>query len=229
MAYRDAWAFQEAAHAEVVDGAEERLLFVEHPPVITYGRRPGVEKNVITPPDVLQSRGVEVVPSDRGGDVTFHGPGQLVAYPIVRLIDHRLSVGGYVRALETSVIDALAKFGVTARKDECAVGVWADDRTGTLAKVCAVGVRVRRGVTLHGLALNVTTDLGYFDLIIPCGLVGRRVTSLRDLLGRKVPPMEAVKQVLAERLAATLGSGVAARVIAPGRPPSCVAGTTPVR
>ena len=208
MPYRDAWALQEGAHAEVIDGAEERLLLVEHPPVITFGRRPGVERNVIAPSELLESRGVEVVPSDRGGDVTFHGPGQLVAYPIVRLIDHALSVGGYVRTLEHAVIDALGNFGVAARKDDCAVGVWVDDATGTLGKICAMGVRVRRGVTLHGLALNVTTDLSFFDLIIPCGLVGRPVTSLQRLLGSNAPPMQQVKRVLGDRLVAGLSGRV---------------------
>ena len=209
MAYRDAWAAQEAAHEDVLAGGEERVLLVEHPPVITFGRRPGVERNVVAPPDVLDQRGVEVVPSDRGGDVTFHGPGQLVAYPIIRLIDYRLSVGAYVRALECAVIDAVGRFGVAARKDDCAVGVWAEDPpgSGTLAKVCAIGVRVRRGVTLHGLALNVTTDLTFFDLIIPCGLVGRPVTSLRRLLGPDTPPMAGVKATVADALQATLADG----------------------
>jgi lipoyl(octanoyl) transferase len=202
MGYRDAWALQERVHAEVVQGGEERVLLVEHPPVITFGRRPGVERNVVAPQALLDARGVETVPSDRGGDVTFHGPGQLVAYPIVRLIDHRLSVGGYVHALERAVIDALAPFDVPARKDDCAVGVWTEDPpgSGALAKVCAIGVRVRRGVTLHGLALNVTTDLSYFDLIIPCGLVGRPVTSLQKLLGSRAPGMADVKQALVRAL-----------------------------
>lgn len=206
MRYRDAWALQERMHAEVVDGAEERILLVEHPPVITYGRRPGVERNVVAPPDELARRGVEVVPSDRGGDVTFHGPGQLVVYPIVRLNDHHLSVGGYVRALERAVIDALKLLGVAARKDSCAVGVWTEGPPGSgmLAKICAIGVRARRGVTLHGLALNVTTDLSYFDLIVPCGLVGRPVTSLRKLLGPRTPTIDAVKSAVAEALSATL-------------------------
>ena len=210
MRYRDAWALQERAHAEVVDCAEERLFFVEHPPVITFGRRPGVERNVVAAPDVLVGRGVEVVPSDRGGDVTFHGPGQLVAYPIVRLNDHRLSVGGFVRALERAVIEAVKKIGVAAQKDTCAVGVWTPDPpgSGSLAKLCAIGVRVRRGVTLHGLALNVTTDLGFFDLIIPCGLVGRPVTSLQKLLGPRTPSMATMKTVLADTLIAGL-SGIA--------------------
>lgn len=206
LPYRDAWALQESAHAEVLGGAEERVLLVEHPPVITFGRRPGVERNVLAPPDVLERRGVEVVPSDRGGDVTFHGPGQLVAYPIVRLIDHRLSVGGYVRALERAVIEAVGQFGVVARKDDCAVGVWAEDPpgSGTLAKLCAIGVRVRRGVTLHGLALNVTTELRFFDLIVPCGLVGRPVTSMRRLLGSATPDMARIKHVMVDALEQSL-------------------------
>jgi lipoyl(octanoyl) transferase len=206
MGYRDAWALQERVHAEVVAGAGERVLLVEHPPVITFGRRPGVERNVVAPQALLDARGVETVPSDRGGDVTFHGPGQLVAYPIIRLIDHRLSVGGYVNALERAVIDALARFDVPARKDDCAVGVWAEDPPGSgpLAKVCAIGVRVRRGVTLHGLALNVTTDLSYFDLIVPCGLVGRPVTSLGKLLGDRTPSMAAVKVAVSESLRTSL-------------------------
>ena len=213
MRYRQAWALQEAAHAEVVGGAEERILFVEHPPVITFGRRPGGERNVLAPPDVLARQGLEVVPSDRGGDVTLHAPGQLVAYPIVRLNDHRLSVGGYVRALERGVIDALARFGIRARKDDCAVGVWTEDPPGSarLAKICAIGVRVRRGVTLHGLALNVTTDLSYFDLIVPCGLAGRPVTSIAKLLGPQTPDMADIKQSVARSVAASLDRPVEKR------------------
>jgi lipoyl(octanoyl) transferase len=214
MHYRDAWARQERAHAGVVAGAEERILLVEHPPVITFGRRPGVERNVIASPEVLARFGVEIIPSDRGGDVTFHGPGQLVAYPIVRLNDHRLSVGGYVRALERAVIDAVAAFAIDARKDDCAVGVWTEDPagSGTLAKLCAIGVRVRRGVTLHGLALNVTTDLSYFDLIVPCGLVGRPVTSLQKLLGPRTPPMSAVKAALSAALPASISGGYTSQI-----------------
>jgi lipoyl(octanoyl) transferase len=196
MPYRDAWAHQERVHADVVAGGEERLLLVEHPPVITCGRRPNVAKNLIATPQQLQKLGVEFVESDRGGDITFHGPGQLVAYPIVRLIDHQLSVGGYVRRLEQTVIGTLADLGIPAGKDECAVGVWVDDGAGTLAKICALGVRVRRGVTMHGIALNVTTDLDYFNLIVPCGLTCRPVTSIRQIQGDASPAMAEVKQTL---------------------------------
>src|SRR5205807_296168 len=169
--YRDAWTLQEAAHAQVLAGGEERVLLVEHPPVITFGRRPGVDRNLVASDEQLAKLGVEVVQSDRGGDITFHGPGQIVAYPILRLNDHGFSVGGYVHALERAVIDTLAEFSISAMTDKSAIGVWAED-TGRLAKICAIGVRIKRGVSFHGLALNVETDLSYFNLIVPCGLVG---------------------------------------------------------
>jgi lipoate-protein ligase B len=199
MEYRQAWARQEATHAEVLAGGEERVLLVEHPPVITFGRRPGVDGNLIASSDQLARLGVDVVQSDRGGDITFHGPGQLVAYPIVRLNDHGLSVGAYVHGLEDAVIATLAEFGIVASKDRAAVGVWTDD-SGRAAKICALGVRIKRGVSLHGLALNVETDLRYFDLIVPCGLTGRPVTSMRKIMGDAVPPMEQVKEVLRGQL-----------------------------
>ena len=206
MPYREAWAMQEAAHAEVLDGEEERILLVEHPPVITFGRRAGVARNVIASEAQLAALGVEVVQSDRGGDITFHGLGQVVAYPIIRLIDHTLSVGGYVRALERAAINTLRVFGIEARREDGAVGVWVDDPdTGVTSKICAIGVRIRRGVSLHGIALNVTTDLRYFELIVPCGLVGRRVTSLAQLRGCDAPPVPSVKDVLASSLAAAFG------------------------
>jgi lipoyl(octanoyl) transferase len=204
MAYRDAWRRQEEAHAGVLDGAEERLFLVEHPPVITFGRRPGVSKNVIASERHLARLGVEVVESDRGGDVTFHGPGQLVAYPILRLIDHRLSVGAYVHRLEDAVIDALRAWGLSGTKDRAAVGIWVE-HGGVLKKICALGVRIRRGVSMHGIALNVTTDLNYFNLIVPCGLVGRPVTSLTEIRRAASPPLEEVKRVLADAIIRTFG------------------------
>lgn len=198
--YRDAWAIQETAHEEVVNGGPERVFLVEHPPVITYGRRPSVDRNLLVSNAQLQSLGVEVVQSDRGGDITFHGPGQLVAYPIIRLADHRLSVSGYVHLLESVIIAALEKFKVPANVDPAAVGVWTHTAACSPAKVCAIGVRIRRGVTLHGLALNVTTDLKFFDLIVPCGLQNRPVTSLEQLLPDNVPSMQTVKTVVTQQL-----------------------------
>lgn len=204
MGYRDAWARQEQVHAEVLSGGEEQLLLVEHPPVITFGRRAEIagQKNLTTPREMLSMLGVEVIQSDRGGDVTFHGPGQIVAYPIVRLNDYGLSVGGFVRRLEETVMATLKSFDIPAQKDECAIGVWTPNKAGQLAKICALGVRIRRGVSLHGIALNVTTDLAYFNLIVPCGLPGRAVTSMKELLGDATPPIDVVKQKLADQFIA---------------------------
>ena len=198
--YRDAWAVQEKAHAQVASGGEEQTLLVEHPPVITFGRRAGGERNLVASDQQLAGLGVEVVHSDRGGDVTFHGPGQIVAYPIIRLNDHRLSVGAYVHGLERAVISMLGEFGIAAHADRSAVGVWARD-SGINAKICAIGVRIKRGVSLHGIALNVNTDLRYFDLIVPCGLAGRSVTSMRKLMGDATPEVEQVKRALTGSLA----------------------------
>ncbi len=202
--YRDAWAEQERAHAEVVGGAAERVLLVEHPPVITLGRRAGIDRNLLASPEQLEAMGVDVVQSDRGGDITFHGPGQLVVYPIIRLIDHTLSVGAYVHGLEDAVVRLLQSIDLPgAHRDASAVGVWVhpgNDLARPAEKVCAIGVRIRRGVTMHGLALNVSTDLAFFDLIVPCGLVSRPVTSLARLLGDRAPTMPDVKQMIAREL-----------------------------
>jgi lipoyl(octanoyl) transferase len=202
--YRSAWAQQEQVHADVVAGASEAILLVEHPPVITFGRRAAESaRHLVAPEAQLRAMHVDVVESDRGGDITFHGPGQVVAYPIVRLIDHRLSVGAYVKALEHAIIDTLAAFDVQGELDPSAIGVWTPSACGP-AKVCALGVRIKRGVSLHGVALNVSTDLRYFELIVPCGLTGRPVTSLRQTLGDAAPTLEQVKPVLAAKIAARL-------------------------
>ncbi|WP_428938531.1 lipoyl(octanoyl) transferase LipB [Fontivita pretiosa] len=215
MPYRQAWALQQQIHAEVVAGDQERLLLVEHPPVITFGRRAETcgQKNLLASEQHLQQLGVELVQSDRGGDVTFHGPGQIVAYPIVRLNDHGLSVGGYVRRLEQVVIATLAELAIPAITDPSAVGVWVREPDGQLAKICAIGVRIRRGVSMHGIALNVETDLRYFDLIIPCGLTGRRATSLRRLLGDATPDIRLVKQSLVGQFHKAFGSASDRRAV----------------
>ena len=205
-AYNTAWKIQEAAHENVLAGGPERIFLCEHPPVITYGRRPGVDKNLLASQDQLKQAGVEIVQSDRGGDITFHGPGQLVVYPIIRLADHGLSVSGYVHLLEKIIIATLEKFQVPTTTDPGAVGVWTADKSACgPAKVCAIGVRIRRGITLHGLALNVTTDLRHFDLIVPCGLANRPVTSLQQQLGDHAPTMAEVKSILTDEFCGSLG------------------------
>ena len=199
MAYRDAWELQERAHEQVVTGGSEAIFIIEHTPVITLGRREESIGNLITSPEELARRGIDLVRSDRGGDITYHGPGQIVAYPIIRLAQHRLSVSGYVHRLEAIVIATLAELHIEARADPRAIGVWAMDN-GNLAKICAIGVRIRRGVSLHGLALNVATDLSGFENIVPCGLTGRAVTSVDRILGKKTSKLLDIKQILIRRL-----------------------------
>jgi lipoyl(octanoyl) transferase len=209
--YRDAWRIQETVHEQVINGGEETLLLLEHPTVITFGRRVAdSQRNLLAPPDALREMNIEVVESDRGGDITLHAPGQLVAYPIVRLNEHALSVGAYVRKLEDVVIATLAQYGIQGSKDESAIGVWASQKktgTGTVfasAKICALGVRIKRGISLHGIALNLSTDLSLFNLINPCGL-GRPVTSIQQILGGAAPAMAQLKDSFARSFLAAFG------------------------
>jgi lipoyl(octanoyl) transferase len=167
------------------------LLLVEHPHVITLGGRTRhAPSHVIATPETLASRGVELVESTRGGDVTYHGPGQVVAYPLIDLKPDRCDVHRYVRDLEEAIIRTAARFGVEAGRQPGVTGVWVGDE-----KLAAIGVRISRWVTSHGLALNVTTDLGYFDLIVPCGIQGKGVTSLERLTGRRLA-IDEVRQAL---------------------------------
>jgi lipoyl(octanoyl) transferase len=206
MSWSDAWQAQQRAHEKVLRGAEEQILLVEHPHVITLGRQADLSRrNLRYPVEELLENGVGVVETDRGGNVTYHGPGQVVAYPIVRLAEHHMTVGRYVRALQDAVIDCLGRCMIRASVDPGAVGVWVEDR-GHLSKICAIGVRIKRGVSMHGVALNVETDLKYFELIVPCGLEGRPVTSVRKMLGMRAPAMQDVKWLLANALVAQLSN-----------------------
>lgn len=233
MEYNAAWRRQLELHAEVVREArpEGVLMFVEHPAVVTIGRRIGSERHLLVDAETLKARGVSLVETDRGGDITFHGPGQLVVYPIIPLNRYNLGLHGYMRMLEGAIIAALASFGVIGRREADAAGVWVDvpcdgreaigsggaadmaDAPGLIprsAKICALGIKVKRWVTLHGAALNVTTDLSFFGLINPCGL-GRPVTSLKALLNDGAPGMPAARDAVARHLTAALaqrrGSG----------------------
>ncbi len=156
---------------------EDLLLLLEHPPTITMGRN-GNWSNLVADDESLQARGIFRYEADRGGDITFHGPGQLVGYPILKLDIGERDVRRYMRNLEESVIRLLAAHGIEGARDEQYTGVWT--RSG---KIAALGVHISRWITRHGMALNVNTDLTYFDLIVPCGISGRRVTSMRSLLG----------------------------------------------
>ena len=152
----------------------DRLLFVEHPHVITQGRN-GRAENLLAGEDALRSAGIEFYPTNRGGDITYHGPGQIVGYPILDLREWKRDVMAYVRAIEQAIIDGLAEFGFTAGRIPGCTGVWIDGK-----KVAAIGVHISRWVTYHGFALNHTTDLRYFQYIVPCGLT-KPVTSMQEL------------------------------------------------
>lgn len=159
---------------------DDVLLLLEHPPVITLGRR-GDESHVVAAPDLLARLGVSVRRVERGGDVTYHGPGQLVGYPILNLRQHRQDVGWYVRGLEETLIRALADCGVQGYRVPGLVGVWVDHQ-GSPHKVAAIGARIEEWVTYHGFALNVDPDMSHFELIVPCGIEDKAVVSMRQLL-----------------------------------------------
>lgn len=220
--YRAAWALQQelfdAALAGVISGSEARsasggsgstlgsdsggsgaddvLLLCEHPPVYTLGKS-GVAANMLASGERLRAIGADFVQIDRGGDITYHGPGQLVGYPILNLAHFGMGLREYIFALEQTIIDTLAAFGITAGRSKGAAGVWlspsADGvNAAPLRKIAAIGVRSSRFVTMHGFALNVSTDMSFFELINPCGFTDRGVTSMIRELSH-APTMEAVK------------------------------------
>lgn len=197
--YEPTWELQdELAEQRRQRRIGDRLLLLEHFPVYTIGRG-GNETNLLATPQRLRDIGAQFVRVDRGGDITFHGPGQLVAYPIVELRDP-LDLRRYVRCLQAAIIDTAATFGVEARAQDGLIGVWVEGRR----KLAAIGVRVKRGVTTHGLALNVNTDLRWFAEMIPCGIADKEVTSLAAELGHPVD-MVAVEDRLADALATAFG------------------------
>jgi lipoyl(octanoyl) transferase len=199
VGYLPTWELQdELAEQRRSRRIGDRLLLVEHFPVYTIGRG-GDAANLLASPDRLRQIGAEFHHVDRGGDITFHGPGQLVAYPIVELRDP-LDLRRYVRSLEAAIIATASAFGVEARRIDGLTGVWVDGER----KLAAIGVRVRRGVTTHGLALNVNTDLRWFAEMIPCGIADKEVTSLAREVGHAVE-MEAVEERLTNELAGALG------------------------
>jgi len=189
--YDQALELQHRLVEAVLKGGEDTLLLLEHTPVITLGRR-AKEGHVLYPREYLAEKGIQVQRADRGGDVTYHGPGQLVGYPILDLGRYRKDVSWYVWSLEEVLIRALASFGLAGERREGLTGVWMGER-----KVAAIGLRIKGWVSYHGFALNVSPDMRHFELIRPCGLEGRGVTSMAKELGYP-PAMEAVKERVAE-------------------------------
>ncbi|MFA7492744.1 MAG: lipoyl(octanoyl) transferase LipB [Proteiniphilum sp.] len=174
---------------------EQYLLFCEHEHVYTLGKH-GNQQNLLIANHVCKNRNIDLHTIDRGGDITYHGPGQLVVYPIIDLESFGMGIKSYISTLEDVVIDTLESFGVKGKKDEKAMGVWIDASDSSKArKICAIGVRASRFVTMHGLALNINTDLSYFNYINPCGFKDRGVTSMQKELGREVDFEEAAARM----------------------------------
>jgi lipoyl(octanoyl) transferase len=175
IAYGPALGLQQQLIAARKAGtAPDHLLLLEHPHVITLGRN-GRQENLLASEEIMERAGISFFPTDRGGDVTYHGPGQLVAYPIMDLREWKRDVGAFVRAVEQTIIDTLADYGIEAGRIPKLTGVWVGER-----KIAAIGVHISRWVTSHGLALNVSTDMSYFQYIVPCGLT-KPVTSMAQL------------------------------------------------
>ncbi|MDE7160572.1 MAG: lipoyl(octanoyl) transferase LipB [Muribaculaceae bacterium] len=209
--YRPVWDIQKRLHTEMVNKKREGekvsgewLLTVEHTPVITLGKH-AKEENLLFSPERLLERGVECIRIERGGDVTYHGPGQLVIYPILDLELHHLGVRAYVNLLEEAVIRTIAEYGVRGERIEGASGVWIGGGTPQERKICALGVKCTRFVTMHGLALNVNTDLTGFSLINPCGFIDKGVTSLEKETGAKLD-FNAIRGTLVRHLLILLNS-----------------------
>jgi len=203
IGYTDAYALQKRlVAARKVGAIEDVLLLCEHPHVITQGRN-GKREHLLVSEHVLRQKGVEYYETSRGGDITYHGPGQLVGYPILNLGAIRRDVVWYVRTLEEAMIRATAEFGIAAERVAGKTGIWV--RAGnTEEKLAAIGVHISRWITSHGFAYNVSTDLRNFDLIVPCGIADRKATSLEKLLGRSVEPKEVAPKI-AKHLGELLG------------------------
>ena len=210
--YKETWDYQELLFKAIVDTkvknrredadleTDNHFLFVEHPHVYTLGKS-GDINNLLVDEKVLANKGATFYKINRGGDITYHGPGQIVGYPILDLENFFTDIHKYLRFLEEMVILTLAEYGLKAERSKGETGVWLDVGTPFARKICAMGVRASRWVTMHGFALNVNADLGYFDLMIPCGIRGKAVTSLNVELGQKEVDMEEVKEKLLKHFA----------------------------
>lgn len=205
--YKETWDYQEVLFQKTLDikiknrreeaglKTPNHFMFVEHPHVFTLGKS-GNLSNLLVDENQLAEKGAKFYKINRGGDITYHGPGQIVGYPILDLDNFFTDIHKYLRLLEVMVIFTLAEYGLKAERSEGETGVWLDVGTPFARKICAMGVRASRWVTMHGFALNVNADLGYFDLMVPCGIKNKAVTSLNVELGLAEVDMDEVKQKL---------------------------------
>jgi lipoyl(octanoyl) transferase len=218
MPYQKAWDYQETLLNEIINQKLEfqkhsinheqltnnYLLFVEHPHVFTLGKS-GSEDNMLANFIQLQAKNAEFIHTNRGGDITYHGPGQIVGYPILNLDYFAKGIRNYIEKLEEAIMLSLKHYGIEGHRLEGATGVWLDPTVpGKTRKICAIGVRVSRGVSMHGFAFNVNTDLSYFSLINPCGFTDKKVTSLQQESGKEMDINE-VKRVLKEKIGEVFG------------------------
>lgn len=205
--YKETWDFQENLFKSIVDlksanrnsddpkATPNYLLFVEHPHVYTLGKS-GDTSNLLLNEEQLKEKNATFYKINRGGDITYHGPGQIVGYPILDLDNFFTDIHKYLRLLEETIIKVLADYGIESSRSEGETGVWLDVGTPFARKICAMGVRASRWVTMHGFALNVNSDLGYFDNIIPCGIRGKGVTSMHAELNQKVDELAVEKKII---------------------------------
>ena len=208
--YKKAWDFQEKLFNKTLsiksknkkeatsNKTENHLIFCEHPHVYTLGKS-GKKENLLVNEEYLKSRGASFYKTNRGGDITYHGPGQIVGYPIFDLDNFFHDIHRYLRLLEEGVILTLKEYGVNGERSDGETGVWLEVGMPSARKICALGVKASRWVTMHGFAFNINTDLSYFENIIPCGIVGKNVTSLEQEIGRKVD-IEKVKEQLKKNI-----------------------------
>ncbi|MBS1704865.1 MAG: lipoyl(octanoyl) transferase LipB [Armatimonadetes bacterium] len=196
--YQAAWDRQVEIQAEVMDGADDTLVLVEHPSVLTLGAN-FHQENLLHPVEHYQDQGIDVVVTDRGGDVTYHGPGQLVVYPIFDVSRHGKDLHRWMRELEQCVMQVVAGFGLESRRFPPHTGVWIED-----LKVAAIGIKIRRWVSIHGIALNCNNSLAPFSMIVPCGITGYGVTSLSAATGTAVTP-DAVKPLMIQAFQSNFG------------------------
>lgn len=197
-AYEEALHFQEALFQQKLDkkakgeSAPNQLIFTQHLPVYTLGKS-GDPSNLRVP---IEKTDAEFYQTSRGGDITFHGPGQLTIYPIFDLADFNMGVRQYVESLELAIIDCLKNYGLKGERMESASGVWLDIHGDNPRKICAIGIKVSRGICMHGLAFNINTDLSYFENIIPCGIADKGVSSVQKELNKKIPLEEVMENTI---------------------------------
>ena len=217
--YKETWDYQESLFEEIVELKRKNraentnlptpnyFLFVEHPHVYTLGKSGHIE-NLLIDEAALAKKGASFYKINRGGDITYHGPGQIVGYPIIDLENFFTDIHKYLRSLEEVIIRTLADYGIKGERSEGETGVWLDVGTPFARKICAMGVRASRWVTMHGFALNVNTDLGYFDNIIPCGIRGKAVTSLNVELSKEKVDTEEVKKYILKHFEEIFGVAI---------------------